>query len=1163
MSKSIGGGLLAQRQLLNVSSSILERYWVTRGPVDSRVVGRISEATHITDIKRGSVGVGLPMTYAARLKLVLGTLGGTRTFRARSHRYFKSPLSRLRTLHYFRWVLIDRDTRLMFTSEFDNSWEKYIRQFVDSAPNLVDLIWTHTQDYDWGLCSDYERFAQWVRNHQQETSAFFVANPNSTVKDIQQQERLKQHLDAFLADLGTPEINEDPAHALAELRAKIQRLHDRRHRIGDELQAEFFPGPDVWQPDRVREYQQIELAFGGLLPYFTQAERGMFDAARREFMGAEWAAYKATLGRRTTSGEADAPRPAEVIPTGPELSSCLREVQGNILSPYRGLDHAQLLFFRVDSADVGASFLERLAGQLTTSEAAASDSAVNVAISFSGFKSLGFPDSVLQRLPDEFRIGMSGRAAQLGDGGLSLPDYWQPPLVDGSSFERLPLEAVDVAVFVHARTTDLLASVVAGVEEDARTRGVALLGREETSRQLDDSGNEVEPFFGFRDGVSQPRIAGIDHTTDGEPASVKLGEIVLGHEADRIPRSVLPRLDELGLQDIYTNGSFLAMRRFDRASHSLEPGDASELARRFGRHADGSPLVKTNGSNGFDYGADVAGKTCPFGSHARRANPRFISGSPEGRVPRIMRRALPTLPRDAASSGLVFMAFNASLAQQYEVLQSWLNNANIVGGFSSDADPIASTTGNDSSFTHFDMHAAELRTQRVSPPLRVSWGLYLFEPSRSALRDIRKHIASANSKSLPDARQALVVRPGLRHAHGREADTSDAQTLERCLSESPTKASAAQVVWDGVDAVGGVARSSYGVLVSSRELIHEVFERDGLDFSVMEYGRRMENALGRRLYLGEDYGSRRPSGLARASSVFQAPETIAYVRYRTREIMTGLIARAKQEALESGEIPSLPMLQVLPAVLPVVVAEIYGFDWSATDATRALGIAVDLASFIFNPHVAALGCPVRDGRSEAEPGVTVEQAQKRNGDAIKALCSRRSESPTTVTTVIEKMAEHASAESLASLVLGTMAPTAGTYSSLVKLLVGEGNLARLRSRILSMRDGEPVIDRTRLDEELLRAMQVNPMPGLVYRRCLHDTALGGARIEKDELVMLRISATPEEHRPGSVGFVYGQGVHQCPGIDISIALLSEIFGTLLERVNARPRPSKAEVAFDC
>src|SRR5437868_7088341 len=142
--------------LVDVSEAARDAYWRTRGPVDSRTSGRISEVTHVTDMRRGSVSVGLPMSYAARLKLVLGTLGGTRSFRSRSHRYFKSPLSRLRTLHYFRWVLIDRDTRLLFTSEFDNSWEKYIRQFCDSAPNLVDLIWTHTEGYEWGMCSDYE-----------------------------------------------------------------------------------------------------------------------------------------------------------------------------------------------------------------------------------------------------------------------------------------------------------------------------------------------------------------------------------------------------------------------------------------------------------------------------------------------------------------------------------------------------------------------------------------------------------------------------------------------------------------------------------------------------------------------------------------------------------------------------------------------------------------------------------------------------------------------------------------------------------------------------------------------------------------------------------------------------------------------------------------------
>jgi deferrochelatase/peroxidase EfeB len=872
----------------------------------------------------------------------------------------------------------------------------------------------------------------------------------------------------------------------------------------------------------------------------------MFDAALREFMGAEWLDYKTTALKR--SATVTKPDPA----AAPSTSVRLEEIQASVLNPYAKLHHAEVLFFRLDTSAAGADFLAQLAPRVTTGNVSPEVDALNVTLSFSGFRALGFASAALSALPDEFRVGMAGRAAQLGDGDLSLPDFWTPPLAEGSSNERLSLEAVDVVVFAQAATASRLAELVRDVEQLAERAEVTLLGREHSAREFDANGGELEPFFGYRDGISQPPIAELGHGSDaGKP--VALGELVLGAPNTAKRRACLPGLDALGLGELYDHGSFVALRRFERAPQAGGAVSELELAQRFGRRRDGSALVESNGGNAFDYSADRAGKTCPFAAHARRANPRFAQPHPEGVVPRIVRRALPTRGPASSEPGLMFLAFNASLAQQYEVLQLWLNSGNIIGGFSTDSDPIAGSSGGVSFFTRVDAVTGRLRTTPVQAPLRVAWGMYLFQPSRTALANLGRH-ATASRATKP------ATWP-LRHAHGRELDGSDVQTLERCLSESPTKATAAEAVWDEVKAAGGVARSAYGVLVENRELVLDVFARDGRDFSVMEYGRRMENALGKALFLGEDYGAQRPQALERANRVFQAPATVAYVRERTRQIMVRLIERARKEPRPDGEAPGVKLMQILPEVLPVVVAEVYGFAWSASEAAKALGIAVDLASFIFNPHVAALGCPAQRGPATTESGVRIEQIEKQHGAAMKALCARHSEAASPIATVIAGMAELASVDALTSLVLGTMAPTTGTYSSLVKYWVGEAELGRVRSRVLDTR-GAGHVDRARFHQELLRAMQRTPMPSILYRRVLSDTTLGGATLRAGELVMLRISATPEEHRPGSLGFVYGHGVHQCPGIDISLALLSEVFISLLEQPNARARPGKGEIAFD-
>jgi hypothetical protein len=54
------------------------------------------------------------------------------------------------TIHEARFVLFDDDTRLLFATSFDGSWDAYMDDFATSGPTLqlFDAIFQHAEGYE-------------------------------------------------------------------------------------------------------------------------------------------------------------------------------------------------------------------------------------------------------------------------------------------------------------------------------------------------------------------------------------------------------------------------------------------------------------------------------------------------------------------------------------------------------------------------------------------------------------------------------------------------------------------------------------------------------------------------------------------------------------------------------------------------------------------------------------------------------------------------------------------------------------------------------------------------------------------------------------------------------------------------------------------------------
>ena len=436
------------------------------------------------------------------------------------------------------------------------------------------------------------------------------------------------------------------------------------------------------------------------------------------------------------------------------------DLQGGIVRGYgKCFGFARHLFARVREPRSARAFVAGLADPVTTEEewAGHPETTLNVALSYRALTALELPAWVLDGFPQELREGMAARADRLGDD----IGTWEADLRD-----------LEVLIVVHAQSAGALDAEAGHWERELRGEGSGLeLAHVQPAGLL---GRQRE-HFGFTDGFSQPAIEGVareDVRGQGIPykrapwwpwsrtqwRAVKPGEFVLGYEdEDRGPAPAPP-------PPFDRNASFMVWRKLhqDVAGFRAQLAEQARLlgldeelvaAKLVGRWRDGSPLVlRPDGpdqalgddkrrANDFRYGDDQLGLRCPRGAHVRRANPRDTLGW-EGRLTarhRILRRGMPYGPAlaegdpdDGEARGLLFVCLQASIARQFEIVQSqWCNDGNAFG-LGREADPITGPAGGEV------RHIIEGDPPQVVAPLRsyveCRGGEYFVVPAVSALR---------------------------------------------------------------------------------------------------------------------------------------------------------------------------------------------------------------------------------------------------------------------------------------------------------------------------------------------------------------------------------------------------------------------------------------------
>jgi Dyp-type peroxidase family len=484
----------------------------------------------------------------------------------------------------------------------------------------------------------------------------------------------------------------------------------------------------------------------------------------------------------------------------------LKEIQGNILAGFNK-DYASFLFLALPAEQAQArEWLRGLVGEVATAEevrqfndlfravrsrrgreGTVEATWMNLAFTHEGLAALGVGQPELDQFPPEFRQGMRQRATEIGDVGHNHPSRWP---------DDLGTATVHALMIVAADSDEDRNREVEHFVRDAADHGVTLVFQQDGTTRPDERGRE---HFGFKDGISQPRIRGFTAPSDpskpdeGEPGQdlVAPGEFVLGYplqgpleagsstpyppgSADD-PPSPWPELTR--------NGSYLVFRRLRQdvkgfrdfvTTQAATQSQSVDLfsAKLVGRYPSGAPLegagnapvdpattdpgvLDKNKINAFAYSTDPHGAEVPRAAHVRKTHPRDQQppGEQEGRRRRILRRGIPfgesfdpgsqadspsgADPEFPNDRGLCFVSYQRSIGDQFEFIQhAWANQASVPQP-GDGVDPVVS-------------HSSPARPERsfrlpggaVDPViLPEQWvtttgGEYFFSPSISALKQL-------------------------------------------------------------------------------------------------------------------------------------------------------------------------------------------------------------------------------------------------------------------------------------------------------------------------------------------------------------------------------------------------------------------------------------------
>ena len=427
------------------------------------------------------------------------------------------------------------------------------------------------------------------------------------------------------------------------------------------------------------------------------------------------------------------------------------DTQGIILYSLKIKDSAQYVFCQFDQTKTheAKQFLsEKMAHLFIASEELQNDNQYRITVAFSdlGLKKLLGKNEKTYGFEPNFVEGLHKRAHLWGE----TFDYW----------EWGHEGKYDMLIIFYTKKA-LMEKQWPLFKEECESSGIDI--RHSIEGYIP-KGNNFTDHFGFRDGISQPKIEGFHHKSE-KYNLCKPGEFILGHINEKNAYNDSPFITGEKSSDaekylaidphnnhynLGLNGSYLAIMQFKQEVEKFEEEnqDPLDAAKIIGRWKSGAPLTlaheeddhRLKRENDFTYDGDQYGFKCPLGSHIRRSNPREFTDKTKNLSDslkerkiinnhRILRRGR-LYNRGNQEKGIIFVAINASIEQQFEfIMRQWLSNGTF-NNLSGEKDPLG-ITGNTPSFNVQQSSADEKR--ELSRYVYSKGGSYFFLPGKKAL----------------------------------------------------------------------------------------------------------------------------------------------------------------------------------------------------------------------------------------------------------------------------------------------------------------------------------------------------------------------------------------------------------------------------------------------
>ena len=132
------------------------------------------------------------------------------------HIFNHGYLTRVKSIHFARWVFLNDKRRLFFASNYDGSLESYMDDFINKVAWGLNLVFSNGVGYPrtrWLIldgAKDEQKFKNYIRRHQLPTEVWYNAHPGLTAFDLERNTQIRKGIEK-------PIMNDDEIRAWLRL----------------------------------------------------------------------------------------------------------------------------------------------------------------------------------------------------------------------------------------------------------------------------------------------------------------------------------------------------------------------------------------------------------------------------------------------------------------------------------------------------------------------------------------------------------------------------------------------------------------------------------------------------------------------------------------------------------------------------------------------------------------------------------------------------------------------------------------------------------------------------------------------------------------------------------------------------------------------------------